>query len=192
MAATVVVNGRNIGVSDRVREYAEKKMSKLEHYLPEIGEVRVDLSAERTARSADDRQVVQVTAFLKGAVLRVEERSGDMMTSIDMALDKMQRQIERYKTKRRRSRGNGVDMGTAALEVEPEVEVEPSEAETAPRIVRRKQFAITPMTEAEAIEQMALLQHENFFIFYNADSAKLNVLYQRKDGNLGLIEPEVA
>ncbi len=190
MAATVVVNGRNIGVSDRVRDYAEKKMSRLDHYLPDINEVRVDLSAERTARDADDRQVVQVTAHIKRTVLRCEERSGDMMTSIDMALDKMQRQIERYKTKRRRGRGNGVDMGAANLEAE--LEPETPEAESGPRIVRRKQFQITPMTEGEAIEQMALLEHENFFIFYNADSAKLTVLYQRKDGNLGLIEPEIA
>jgi len=190
MAASVVVNGRNIGVSDKVREYAERKMSKLDHYLPDINEVRVDLASERTARDADDRQVVQVTARLKGTVLRCEERSGDMLTSLDMALEKMQRQIERYKTKRRRVRGNGVDMGTAGLQAEPELEV--SEDEIGPHIVRRKQFPITPMTEGEAIEQMALLQHENFFIFYNADSAKLNVLYQRKDGNLGLIEPELA
>jgi putative sigma-54 modulation protein len=189
MAATVVIKGRGIGVSDKVREYAEKKISKLDHYLPDIGEVRVDLSAERTARDADDRQVVQLTVPLRGTILRSEERSSDLFTSLDMALDKLQRQIERYKSKHRRGRGNGVDLTEAALEIEEEV---PLEAEAGPAIVRRKKFAITPMTEAEAIEQMALSQHDNFFIFYNADTAKVNVLYLRKDGNYGLIEPEVA
>lgn len=191
MTATVVVNGRNIGVSDNVREYAEKKMSKLDHYLPEINEVRVDIAVERTAKAADDRQVVQVTIPLKRTLLRSEERSGDVMTSIDAALDKLQRQIERYKTKHRHGRGNGVDGGQAALEAELENEPDTDEP-TGPQVVRRKQFPIIPMTEEEAIEQMGLLAHTNFFIFFNADTAKMNVLYQRKDGNLGLIEPDVA
>jgi putative sigma-54 modulation protein len=189
MTATVVVNGRNIGVSDNIREYAEKKMSKLDHYLPEINEVRVDIAVERTAKAVDDRQVVQVTVPLKRTLLRSEERSGDVMTSIDAALDKLQRQIERYKTKNRRGRGNGADASKVA--VEPELEPEADEP-TGPSIVRRKQFPVIPMTEEEAIEQMGLLAHTNFFIFFNADTAKLNVLYQRKDGNLGLIEPDVA
>jgi putative sigma-54 modulation protein len=191
MTATVVVNGRNIGVSDNVREYAEKKMSKLDHYLPEITEVRVDIAVERTAKAADDRQVVQVTIPLKRTLLRSEEHSGDVMTSIDAALDKLQRQIERYKTKHRRGRGNGADSEKAALEIEMETEPD-SDEPTGPNIVRRKQFPIIPMTEEEAIEQMGLLAHTNFFIFFNADTAKMNVLYQRKDGNLGLIEPDVA
>lgn len=189
MTATVVIKGRNIGVSDKVRDYAEKKVSKLDHYLPEIGEVRVDLAAERTARDADDRQVVQITVPLKRTILRCEERSGDMLTSIDMALDKIQRQIERYKAKRRRGRGNGADVGQASLEAETELET--SESAPGPQIVRRKKFPIIPMTEDEALEQMALSQHETFFIFYNADTASVNVLYIRKDGTYGLIEPEV-
>lgn len=188
MAATVVINGRGIGVSDKVREYAERKIGKLDHYLPDIGEVRVDLSAERTARDADDRQVVQITVPLRGAILRSEERSGDVFAGLDMAVDKLQRQIERYKSKHRRSRGNGADLSQAALAEEEEVALD---AEPRPVIVRRKKFPITPMTEAEAIEQMALSQHEDFFVFFNADTARINVLYLRKDGDVGLIEPEV-
>lgn len=188
MAATVVIQGRGIGVSDKIREYAEKKISKLDHYLPDIGEVRVDLSAERTARDADDRQVVQLTVPLRGAILRSEERSGDLFTSLDMALDKLHRQIERYKSKRHRGRGTGVDLAEDALAFEEEVSVE---TDSGPTIARRKKFPITLMTEAEAIEQMSLSQHEDFFIFYNADTAKINVLYLRTDGNFGLIEPEI-
>ncbi len=191
MAATIVIKGRGIGVSDKVREYAEKKIGKLDHYLSEINEVRVDLSAERTARAADDRQVVQLTVPLRGTILRSEERSGDLFTSLDMAVEKLQRQIERYKSKHRRGRGDGADLAQAALDTEEEIPAEP-EAEAGPTIVRRKKFPITPMTEIEAIDQMSLSQHENFFIFYNADTARINVLYVRKDGNFGLIEPEVA
>jgi putative sigma-54 modulation protein len=191
MSATVVINGRGIGVSEKVREYAEKKIGKLDHYLPEIGEVRVDLSAERTARDADDRQVVQITVPLRGTILRSEERSADLFTGLDVAVDRLQRQIERYKSKHRHSRGNGSDLGQAALEAEADVDLTP-EAKAGPAIVRRKKFLITPMTEAEAIEQMALSAHEDFFIFYNADTARINVLYLRKDGDYGLIEPDAA
>src|SRR5258708_23049856 len=113
MTATIVINGRGMGVSDKVREYAEKKIGKLDHYLSDISEVRVDLSAERTARAADDRQVVQLTVPLRGAILRSEERSGDLFTSLDMAVEKLQRQIERYKAKHRRGRGDGVDLAQA-------------------------------------------------------------------------------
>lgn len=189
MTAKVVISGHGIGVWDKVRDYVEKKVSKLDHYLPEISEVRVDLSVEKKARDADDRQVVQVTVPLRGTILRTEERAADMFIGIDEAVEKMQRQIERYKTKHRRARGSAADIAEATMEAEAELE---SETPGGPRIVRRKSFPITPMTEAEAIEQMALLQHDNFFIFFNADTAKVNVLYVRKDGNFGLIEPEVA
>src|SRR5262249_41510152 len=104
---------------------------------------------------------------------------------------KIQRQIERYKAKHRRTRGDGADRARAARALDDEVEM-PAETDTQPKIVRRKNFQITPMTEAEAIEQMSFSQHESFFIFYNADTAKVNVLYLRKDGNFGLIEPEIA
>jgi putative sigma-54 modulation protein len=190
MTATVIVNGRNIGVSDNVRDYAEKKMSKLDHYLAEITEVRVDIAVERTAKAVDDRQVVQITIPLKGTLLRCEERSGEVMTSLDMALDKVQRQIKRYKDRHRHGRGNTADSAKIALETEPDEEPEADE-QTGPRVMRRKQFQVTPMTEEEAIEQMALIQHDNFFIFINASTSRMNVLYQRKDGNLGLIEPEM-
>jgi len=188
MTAKVVINGRGIGVWEKVRDYVEKKVSKLDHYLPEISEVRVDLSVEKKARDADDRQVVQLTVPLRGAILRSEERAADMFTGVDVAVERMQRQIERYKTRHLRGRGSSTDLTEVALEAEADTE----EASSGPDIVRRKKFPITPMSEEEAIEQMALLQHDNFFIFFNADTARVNVLYTRKDGTLGLIEPEVA
>ncbi|MBM4421897.1 MAG: ribosome-associated translation inhibitor RaiA [Chloroflexi bacterium] len=190
MTNKVVIKGHGIGVWDKVRDYVEKKVSKLDHYLSEINEVRVDLSVEKKARDADDRQVVQLTVPLRGAILRTEERAADMYTGIDEAVEKMHRQIERYKAKRRHTRADAAEMKTA-MEPEPELAAD-IEAAPGPQIVRRKSFPVTPMTEAEAIEQMALLQHDNFFIFFNADTAKMNVLYTRKDGNLGLIEPDLA
>lgn len=193
MTATVVINGRGIGVSDKVRDYAEKKIGKLDHYLADITEVRVEVSAERSARAADERQVVQLTVPLRGTLLRSEERAADIFTGLDAAVEKLQRQIERYKAKRNRGRGDGKDLGQSALDSESE---EPLETEPVtrnePSIVRRKRFQIIPMNEDEAIEQMSLSQHDNFFIFYNVETAKINVLYARKDGDFGLIEPEVA
>jgi putative sigma-54 modulation protein len=191
MTVAVAINGHDVNISTKLKEYIEKKVGKLDHYLPEINEARVDLSAQRTARDADDRQVAQITVRSRGTLLRSEERTGDMFSAVDLALEKMQRQIERYKTKRRRGRGDGADLGEASLEAEAELEEPATETELMPTIVRRKNFQITPMTEMEAIEQMALLQHDNFFIFYNADTARINVLYMRKDGSLGLIEPEI-
>src|SRR5258708_2331961 len=192
MTATIVINGRGMGVSDKVREYAEKKIGKLDHYLSDINEVRVDLSAERTARDADDRQVVQLTVPLRGTILRSEEHSSDIFTSLDMALEKLQRQIHRYKAKHHRGRGDGRELGQSDMVADDEVPGEAeAEANATPPILRRKKFLIIPMTEDEAIEQMSLSQHDDFFIFYNADTAKVNVLYSRKDGSFGLLEPEV-
>jgi putative sigma-54 modulation protein len=110
----------------------------------------------------------------------------DLFAAFDSALDKMQRQIERFKGKRTRGRGDG----TPASEVVQEAPIV-IEAEEAPFIARRKQFTLVPMDEIEAIEQMTLLGHENFFIFYNANSNSINVLYRRRDGTLGLIDPKV-
>lgn len=190
MTVEVMIHGHDTNVSKKLREYIEKKIGRLDHYLSEVSEVRVDLSSERTARAADDRRVVQLTVRSRGAILRSEERTGDMFASVDSALEKMQRQIERYKAKHRRGRRNGAILAELPTADEAELETTDSDGES-PQIVRRKSFPVTPMTEAEAIEQMALLQHDMFFIFYNADTAKINVLYTRKDGNFGLIEPEI-
>ena len=189
MTIEVMISGHDVSISSKLKEYIEKKVGKLDHYLPELGQVRVDLSVERAARDADDRQVVQLTARPHGTFLRSEERTNDMFAAVDLALEKMYRQIERYKARHRHARGDGMDLAMAAIEAEQEPEIQP---DASPSVVRRKQFPIAPMTEAEAIEQMSLLQHENFFIFYNAETAKINVLYARKDGSLGLIEPEVS
>ena len=141
----------------------------------------MELSVEG-AKSAKDRQVAQLTVRSKGTLLRAEERSADMFASIDAIVDKMYRQIVRYKGKRYgRGRGPG--------EIPPVEEFEAEEA--SPRIVRTKRFQVAPMDEEEAVEQMELLGHD-FFVFFNVNTNEVNVIYRRKDGNYGLIEPELA
>jgi putative sigma-54 modulation protein len=188
MSLQVEVYGRNMEVTDRIQDYISKKVSKLDRKLNGLEDARVDLAYIKSARSASDRQVAQITVRGKGVILRSEERADDIFAAIDVALEKLQRQMERYKGKRYRGRGNGKSAAEIALE---EMAEEEETEETRPVIVRRKRFVLTPMDENEAIEQMMLLGHENFFVFYNVKTNAINVLYLRRDGNYGLIEPEI-
>ncbi|MBE0410976.1 MAG: ribosome-associated translation inhibitor RaiA [Anaerolineales bacterium] len=189
MAIEVQIYGKNMEVNERLQDHVTKKVSKLDRYLNDIDEARIDLAYVKSARSAADRQVAQITIRGKGFILRSEERADDIFAALDTALDRMQRRIERYKGKRYRGRGDGKPFSD--LVMEPEV-LEEEEEETGPVIARRKRFLITPMDEMEAIEQMSLLGHENFFVFFNIDTNSINILYRRRDGNYGLIEPEIA
>jgi putative sigma-54 modulation protein len=186
MAVQITIHGRDLSVTPKLREYVEKKVVKLDHYLPSITEARVDLAEVPSARSAADRHVAQLTVHGPGMVLRAEERKDDLFTAIDQVMEKMHRQIERYKGKHMRGRGDGAGV-EAVVTVEEEAPDEPQQG----RVVRRKRFVLTPMAEAEAMEQMQLLSHEDFFVFYNAETSRINVLYRRKDGDLGLIDPEI-
>ena len=180
----LMIKGKNVEITDRLRDYVETKIGKLDRYLPSISEAWVELSIEG-ARAAHDRQVCQVTVRSNGMILRAEERSDDMFTSIDTVLDKMYRQIARYKGKRKnRWRGAATAAEPLPLELEEELEEESS------RIVRVKNFPMTPMHPDEAVEQMELLGHD-FFVFFNADEGQVNVIYRRKDGDYGLLQPEL-
>jgi len=191
MALEVQIQARDITVTPHLRDYVEKKVNKLDRYLPTISEARMELAEVKSARSAADRQVAQLTVHTRGMVLRAEERKEDIFAAVDAVLDKIYRQIERYKGKRWRGRGNGATADTLGELEEPETLDVASEPEAAETVVRRKQFIVTPMNEAEAIEQMQLVGHDNFFVFLNADTNHINVLYRRHDGNYGLIEPEI-
>ena len=190
MALEVEIYGRNMDVTDRIHDYVTKKVSKLDRYLPGIDEARVDVAYVKSARSAADRQVAQITVRGKGFILRSEERADDIFAALDTALEKMQRRIERYKGKRYRGRGDGKSVAEVVREIESEI-VEEEGEENVPVIARRKRFMMVPMDEYEAIEQMDLLGHENFFIFFNINSNAVNVLYKRRDGTYGLLEPEL-
>ena len=175
----LIISGKNLEVSDGLKDYVEKKVGKLDRYLPTLTEARVELALEKT-KNAKQSQVVQVTLRTNGTILRGEERSSDFGAAIDTVVDKLHRQIERYKTKHAHAR-------TPVAAEAPIPAAAPAEQV---RIVRKKRFHILPMTEEEAIEQMELLGH-TFFLFADRKDGKLNVVYRRNDGDYGLIEPEI-
>lgn len=181
----VTIRGRNVQVTPRLQDYVEKKVGKLDRYLPTINEAHMELATEKT-RNAQDSQVAQLTIRSRGTILRVEERHQDVFAAIDAVLDKMYRKIGRYKGKRHdRSRAGSEEISGEELPVQVPVE------EPAGRIVRVKSFRLVSINPEEAIEQMELLGHD-FYVFFNAEVGQMNVLYRRKDGNYGLIQPEMA
>lgn len=172
----ITVRGKNIQITDALRDYATKKVDRLNKYFDRPVEAQVMLTVEK------ERHTVEVTATVDGLILRGEESSPDMYASIDLVADKLEKQIDRYKTRiSRRLRSNGFKNGAAIPA--------PVEEDDGPRIVRSKRFSMKPMPEEEAVLQMNLLNHD-FFVFLNADTDRFAVVYKRKDGNYGLIEPE--
>jgi putative sigma-54 modulation protein len=188
MTQKIETVARNMRLTDNTRDYVEKKAAKLERYLQEIEEVRIELAYVKSARNALDRQVAQITVHGKGFILRSEERADDIHAAFDAALDKMQRQVDRYKGKHYRGRGDGRTVAEVVAEEEMPMD---ETGELLPLIGRRKKFIVLPMTEDEAVEQMRLLGHDNFFIFFNAEQNAIQVLYRRRNGTYGLIEPVV-
>jgi putative sigma-54 modulation protein len=193
----VIIQGHNLRVTDTLESYTRKKMDKLDRYLPNIYDVRVDLSSERTKRG-EDLAIAQITIrHSRGAILRAEERApGDINAAINSAVEKMYRRIQRFKGKRIRK---GRERFTATLEELnaaeqiPDMEVfeDIPEAEEAEReIIRRKEVPVAAMNEAEAIEQMELLGH-SFFVFFNDSTGSVNVLYKRTSGGYGVIVPRL-
>lgn len=184
----IVIHSDGMDVTERLHNYLEKKTARLDRYMP-IAEMRVDLAEERT-RSAGERYIAQITIREeRGTILRAEESSGDMFASIDAVVDKLHRQINRYRGKRLRNRrGNNDEM----MEFEPlplDVDALDEESDEA-EIVRRKRFPLQPMSPEEAADQMELLGHD-FFIFYNPDEQGVNVIYRRHDGDYGLLLPDL-
>jgi putative sigma-54 modulation protein len=187
MTQKIETVARNMRLTDNIRDYVEKKAAKLERFLQEIDEIRVELSHIKSARSALDRQVAQITVHGKGFILRSEERADDIHAAFDAALEKVQRQIDRYKGKHYHGRGDGRSVAEVLEEDLPVDET----GELLPLIARRKKFIVLPMNEDEAVEQMRLLGHDNFFVFFNAEQNSIQVLYRRRNGTYGLIEPVV-
>jgi len=174
------VKGRNVEVSEQIRTYAEEKLSKLERQLADPTRVELELAVERNP-SIPGNHVAEATVWTKGPVLRARESSSDMKASIDQLVDKLERQVKRYRQKRRRSRRQGDGGVPEPLPAAP--------SEGGPAIVKTKQFAVKPMSPDEAALQLELVGHD-FFVFRNADSGRVNVLYRRRDGDYGLIEPQ--
>jgi putative sigma-54 modulation protein len=174
------VKGRNVEVSQQIRSYAEEKLGKLERQLPDPTRVELELAVENNPSIAGNH-VAEATVWTKGPVLRARESSADMKASIDQLVDKLERQVKRYKGKRREGRRH-----PEAAVAEP---IPAAPSEEGPMIVKTKQFTVKPMSADEAVLQLELIGHD-FFVFRNADSDEINVVYKRLDGNYGLIEPE--
>jgi ribosome hibernation promoting factor len=174
------VKGRNLEVSDAIRSYAEEKLGKLERQLTDP-RVELELALERNPSIAENH-VAEATIWTNGPVLRAREASTDMRASIDQLVEKLERQATRYRTRGRSRRRRAARANGPA----PDQSVSGDEE---PRIVKTKQFAVKPMGPEEAVLHLELIGHD-FFVFRNAETSEINVVYRRRDGDFGLIEPQ--
>lgn len=177
----MIVKGRNINVTDPLRDHAVEKVSKVTRYFDRIIKTEIVMSVEKNPK-IQDNQVVEVTIHSSWPLIRAKESASDMYQAIDLVTDKLERRIKQMKAKviDRAQHGGNSRKATAPAQEEAEEEF---------RIVRSKSFALKPMTPEEAALQMDLLGH-TFYVFINADTGDTNVVYKRRDGNYGLIEPE--
>lgn len=198
----ITVNAHNLNVSEGLEKFIHEKLSRLSRYLPNIVSVVIDLTHEKSARGRDV-VIAQITVrHSRGAILRAEERVNfedynSYKVVTNLAVDKMYRRISRFKGKRKekREKVNPFEATVEELEVAEEMPEEetfavPDAEQQDPLIYRRKIVAVSPMSEEEAIEQMELLGH-NFFVFYHAERARVNVLYKRESGGYGVLDPKL-
>ncbi|MDN4593777.1 ribosome hibernation-promoting factor, HPF/YfiA family [Polycladomyces subterraneus] len=180
-----VIRGNNLEVTDALRSFIEKKISRLEKYFntPPSADAHISLSVIR-----DDHKV-EVTIPFPGVLVRAEEKSADMYASIDLVVEKLERQIRKYKTKINRKLRQEGSLRSQLVENENTTNAFVNGEDVPIEVVRTKRFHLKPMDVEEAIMQMELLGH-HFFVFSNAETDKVNVVYRRKDGRYGLIEPE--
>lgn len=171
-----VITGRNIDVTEGLRNAVQEKIGKLEKYFTADTEVHVTLSVEK------ERQKIEVTIPVKGNIIRSEQVSSDMYVSIDLVEEIIERQLKKYKNKI-------VDKQQARESFSPEYIDKDYEEDDSIKIIRTKKFGIKPMDPEEACVQMELLGH-NFYVFSNSETDEVNVVYKRKGNTYGLIEPE--
>ncbi len=172
-----IYTGKGMEVSESLKARVEKKLGKFERYFRDEPEASVRFKQQKGARN-----IVEITVSTGGVILRAEESSNDMYLSIDHAVDKLESQIRRHRTK--------LDKRIRAAELEPIVEEAPVFEEATYDVVRTKKFAVKPMSVEDAIAQMELLGHD-FFLFLNEEIDTMCVLYRRNDGSYGLLQPEI-
>lgn len=173
-----IISGKNIDITPSLREAVEQKLKKLERYFTPETDIIVTLSIQK------ERQIIEVTIPVKGNIIRSEQASTDMYVSIDLVEEVIERQLRRYKTKLIDKHQGGANFRPEFMEEEAEVS-----EDGAVQIVRTKRFGIKPMFPEDACIQMELLGH-SFYVFSNAETDEVNVVYKRKNGTYGLIEPE--
>jgi putative sigma-54 modulation protein len=186
------VKGKNIPVTDALFQHAERKLAKLTRFLPswdEPAHVELELSVERNP-SIERNQVAEVTVRTKGPVLRVREADRDMYLAIDHAVLKLQRQATRYRDRRRRHRPpHGQPTPVVEETLPDDLIAVTEESEPEPQLVKIKRFEMKPMAVEDAVMQLELLNHD-FYVFRNDDDGgSVNVIYRRRDGDIGLIAP---
>lgn len=177
----VQVRGKGVVITDALRDYADKKVNKLSKHFAALQSATVTQSIQ------GKQHRVEVQLEGDGILLRGEDRAEDMYVAIDHVVDKLERRMSKYK-ERHKWHQRGVHHDHDSPRRMPVVEDDEADAEDG-RVLRRKRFAIKPLTELEAVAQMELLSHD-FFVFENADTGMVSVLYRRDDGNYGILEPE--
>lgn len=171
-----IISGKNIEVTEGLKTAVYEKIGKLERYFTPDTEIHVTMSVEK------DRQKIEVTIPMKGSMVRAEQTSNDMYVSIDLVEEIIERQLRKYKNKIVEKKQAAVNLNQAFME-------DDFEEDDSIKIIRTKKFAIKPMDPEEACVQMELLGH-NFFVYRNAETDEVNVVYKRKGNTYGLIEPE--
>ncbi|MFD1675465.1 ribosome hibernation-promoting factor, HPF/YfiA family [Alicyclobacillus fodiniaquatilis] len=180
------VHGDNIAVTTALHDYVDKKIGRLTRYFE--GEADKDIHVTMAVEGALHR--VEMTMHVHGVIFRAEEQSSDMYASIDLVTDKLEQQVQRHKEKlNRRFRDRGLRTRIKQSTLNGEFSLQDIYEEKAPKLVRVKRFAIKPMDIEEAMMQMDLLGHD-FYVFTNADTEEVNVVYRRRNGDYGLIEPQ--
>jgi putative sigma-54 modulation protein len=179
----VKISARNLSIDDDIRGYAEKKINKLTRYLSNITMIHMELSEEKS-KSRLSSYVVQVTLNINGFLLRGVQKDDNLKAAIDAVTDVMERLIDKYK-KRYTVNKSKVHESIRTIEEENDAVDEGKGP-----VVKRKRFIVKPMRIEQAIEQMEFLDHD-FFLFVNDEDNSVNVVYRRKDGNYGLIQPEI-
>lgn len=191
----VQIKAKNLKVSEELRAFIEGRVAKLDRFIERGADARLELRQEHP-RTGGERTIAQLTVAHRQTILRAEEQHADPRRAVDLAVDTMVSQIRRYHSKRTdRSKRPSVaefialpDLAAADL-TELDAAIDTVDEQGGQEIVRRKRFALKPMTSGEAIDQLELLGHD-FFVFRNAEEDQINVVYRRKRGDYGLIQPE--
>ena len=187
----IKIHGRNVDISDDIQSYVDKKFNRLSRHLPQMMDATAEIK-RTSSRAGDDRIAVQITLMVKGQVLRAQRRGSTVREAVDTAVDVMDRQIRRYKGRRYRSNQQRKSLRDLPDGLVPEPDEEapsPDEMEDMPiKVVRRKRFPMVSMTVDDAIAEMELLNH-SFYLFRNVETGSYSVVYQREDGDYGLIDP---
>ncbi|HEY9853641.1 MAG TPA: ribosome-associated translation inhibitor RaiA [Leptolyngbyaceae cyanobacterium] len=186
----IVIHGKNIEITDAIREYVNQKIEKAAgHFLNSTNEVDVHLSVARNPR-VNSKQIAEVTIYANGAVIRAEEGSETLYASIDLVADKIARKLRKYKEKRLDKKTQAQPKTSEVVEQAPVASdlIGDRTPELPGEVVRTKYFAMPPMTLTEALEQLQLVDHD-FYMFRNAETGEINVIYERNHGGYGVIQP---